>query len=586
MRPAVIRADDRVSVVGDVDRNIIGVGDHTSRKEAEKLAALSAVLQLSAMGMLDQRGGGKPSAPAAAPAFGGGDTAELSDGSKITYDRARQFMEYYCKRYKFGKPDIDFSQSQAKSKKGRAAVMQWEAVMTVGGRKIGMGQAANKKNSQIKCYLDVTTYLESCDPDLWRDFVEYSKKDQSADIGLAPHLIFQMSDELGEDVQGLIGDVRHSNLLKNAPTSGVTSADQPMPGWSGRTYVASEEELERKSVALQDKLADYQSDPRLTAMRAQRTSLPVTSRANDILAKIEVNDVTIVMAATGSGKTTQIPQVLFDDYINRGQGAKCNIICTQPRRLAAMSVAERIADERGDRLGVEIGYQVRFDVKLPQPNGSITFCTTGIFLKRMQSSLGVTADASAVAAMDMITHIVVDEVHERDIDTDLLLVVLKRLLADRKARGVPLKVVLMSATVDPILFQKYFADSRGRLAPLAEIPGRTFPVERHYLDDIIPDLQKGLPSQMGGWVFQEKNVAKYLQEELSPNRAAFNSNTGIALEIPYPLVALIIAYAMQRSEDGHCLVFLPGWDEIKKVADVLLDGRSSLLGLRFSSTLR
>lgn len=232
--------------------------------------------------------------PAHMQAASGGDTATLSDGSTITYDRARQFMEYYCKRYKFGKPDIDFTQSQGKSKKGKAGIMQWEAVMTVGGRKIGMGQASNKKNSQIKCYLDVTQYLKSCDPDLWRDFSEYSKKDQSADIGLAPHLIFQMSDELNEDMQGLIGDVRQSHLLRNAPLSGVASADQAMPAWSSnRGYTASEEELERKSAALQDKLVDYQSDPRLAKMRAQRTSLPVSSKATDILAKIEVNDVTV-----------------------------------------------------------------------------------------------------------------------------------------------------------------------------------------------------------------------------------------------------------------------------------------------------
>lgn len=521
------------------------------------------------------------------PSAGPGETAKLSDGSEITYDRARQFMEYYCQRYKFGKPDIDFSQSTTKSaKRGKMGNTVWDAVITVGGRKIGMGSATSKKGAQVKCYLDVTQYLESCDPDLWRDFIDYSKKDQSANLGMAPHLVFQMSDNLNDDVQGLCSDIRHSRLYKNAPPLGVaTSEAQPLPVWqSGRLSSARPSELEAKSLALQDKLAAYHSDPRMDKMRQQREALPVTAKATDILAKIEVNDVTIVMAATGSGKTTQIPQLLFDDYINRGEGAKCNIICTQPRRLAAMSVAERISDERGDPLGKEVGYQVRFDAKLPQPNGSITFCTTGIFLKRMQSSLGGTADAAAVAQMDQVTHIVVDEVHERDIDTDLSLVVLKRLLADRKARNKPIKIILMSATIDPTLFQTYFADSRGRLAPVAEVPGRTFPVERHYLDDIVPDLRNGLPQAMGGWVFQEKSVGEYLNRELSRDKSLFSPVTGMELEIPYPLVALTIAYVMQRSEDGHVLVFLPGWDEIKKVADILLDpsGRYPLLGVRFS----
>ena len=455
--------------------------------------------------------------------------------------------------------------------------------MTVGGRRIGIGAAASKKSAQTKCYLDVAKYLESCDPALWGDFVDSSKGDHSADLGMAPRLVFQMSDELNEEIQGLCHDIRDAQLYKNAPVSGVND-EQHMPTWgSGRSTAMSEAELEKKSLALQDKLASYQSDPKVDKMRAQRASLPVTSRATEIIARIEVNDVTIVMAATGSGKTTQIPQLLFDDFINRGQGAKCNVLCTQPRRLAAMSVAERIADERGDYLGGEVGYQVRFDAKPPTPNGSITFCTTGIFLKRMQSALGQSADATSVAEMDKITHIVVDEVHERDIDTDLSLVVLKRLLADRKARGVPLKVILMSATIDPTLFQNYFKDDRGRPAPIAEVPGRTFPVQRHYLDDIVPEIQHGLTAQNGGWIFREKNVNEYLNKELSKDRSLFGPNTGMELEIPYPLVALTVAYVMKQSDDGHVLVFLPGWDEIKKVADILLDSRNgNLLGQRFS----
>lgn len=501
-------------------------------------------------------------------------------------------MEFYCDLYKFGKPDLEFTTSTTKgsgrSKKGNTT--QWDAVMSVKGQRIGMGSATTKKNAQVKCYLDVTQYLESCDADLWQKFLEYSKKDTSANLGMAPHLVFQLSENLNDEIQGLCGDIRHSQLYKNAPQSTSAPVDAQIAPqiWQSNRRHATETELDEKSLALQNKLAAYESEPKLEKMRAQRQSLPVTSKATDILAKIEINDVTVVMAATGSGKTTQIPQLLFDDYINRGQGARCNIICTQPRRLAAMSVAERVADERGDSLGKEVGYQVRFDTKLPQPDGSITFCTTGIFLKRMQSALGSGSarDAAAVQAMDTVTHIVVDEVHERDIDTDLLLVVLKRLLADRKARKVPLKVVLMSATIDPTLFQNYFRDDRGRPAPIAEVPGRTFPVARHYLDEVVGDLRKGLPDRMGGWVFQDKKVSEYLNKELSRDPNNFVKNSGISggeLEIPYPLVALTIAYVMQRSDDGHVLVFLPGWEEIKKVADILLDpqGRYPLLGLNF-----
>lgn len=491
-------------------------------------------------------------------------------------------MEYYCKKYRFGKPDLDYSQvSSGKKNKGKGK-QAWEAVMTVGGRRIGMGSAGTKKAATTKCYIDVTQYLESCDSALWQEFVEQSKNDPSANLGLAPHLVFQMSDEINEDIQGLCQDIKQSSLYAKAPLPNVAAEDQAMPAFSGaRNNTLTKAQHEAKSAALQNKLADYQSDPNLEKMRAQRDSLPVKTKATEILAKIEVNDVTIIMAATGSGKTTQIPQLIFDDYINRGEGSKCNIICTQPRRLAAMSVAERIADERGDKLGVEVGYQVRFNAKPPEPNGSITFCTTGIFLKRMQSSLGEGAQPNSVAAMDSVTHIVVDEVHERDIDTDLSLVVLKRLLAVRKARGIPLKVILMSATIDPTLFQNYFIDERGRPAPVAEVPGRTFPVSKHWLDEIVPMLQE---ERSTNWVFNDKKVNEYINRELTRDKTPFGPDTGMDLAIPFPLVALTIAHVIRESEDGHVLVFLPGWEEIKKVAEILLNnsGGNDLLGIRFS----
>ena len=594
-----------MTVLADPQLGIVGVGDAPSAKEAEKLAALSAILQLQAVGIVrhtqDYRlfadfqlgtssGGGSsksgqvPMTNWAEASPSSGETVKLSDGSSISYDRARQFMDYYCQRYNFPKPDLEIS--QATSKEGKKATQKWEVALKVGGRIIGMGEAATKKQAQVKTYLDVTQYLEECDPDLWKDFVNTSAKAPMEELGMAPHLVFQMSDAVNDDIHAMSEDIRRSSLYKNAPASGVAADAQMMPtGYSAARRRVTEADLEEKSKVLQDRLMDYLTDPKLDKMRATREALPMKSRASDILAKIEMNDVTIIMAATGSGKTTQVPQLLFDDYINRGIGAKCNILCTQPRRLAAMSVADRIADERGQRLVQEVGYQVRFDVKRPEPDGCITFCTTGIFLKRMQSALGEKPDPQSVEEMDKVTHIVVDEVHERDIDTDLSLVVLKRFLADRKKRNKPLKVVLMSATIDPSLFKHYFPDGKGRPAPVVEVPGRTFPVTKFFIDDIIRDLQS-VSADQGGWIFKDKLVTDYLSHEMQPNPAAFTPLTGMNLAIPYPLLALSIAYVLSRSDDGHVLVFLPGWEEIKKVANLLLDtsSRNSLLGTKFTDS--
>ena len=133
-------------------------------------------------------------------------------------------MDYYCQRYNFPKPDLDFSQST--SKKGKKNSSKWEVALKVGGRIIGMGEAATKKNAQVKTYLDVTQYLEECDPDLWKDFVNSSSKAPMEEIGLAPHLVFQMSDAVNDDIHAMSEDIRRSNLYQNAPASGVAADSQ------------------------------------------------------------------------------------------------------------------------------------------------------------------------------------------------------------------------------------------------------------------------------------------------------------------------------------------------------------------------
>jgi small subunit ribosomal protein S24e len=491
-------------------------------------------------------------------------------------------MDYYCRRYSFGKPDIAFEELR----KGGTG---WEAIMTVGNRRIGLGSGNNKKAAQVACYLDVTQYLESCDPNLWKEFVEAAKS--GADLGLAPKVFFQMSDMLDDQIRDLVVDIKKSNLYRNRPAIlSATSAehDQSHSATTPRFPAGrhSTSFLAEKSRQLLSSRQRYLADPKLEQMRSSRMSLPVYARAEDVISHIRDNDVTICMAATGSGKTTQIPQLILDDYIERGKGANCNIVCTQPRRLAAISVADRVAKERGQALGKTIGYQVRFEAKLPEEHGSVTFCTTGILLKRLQSALA-DAHQSKSMSLDDVTHVIIDEVHERDVDTDLLLVVIKRLLADRKARNKPLKIVLMSATIDPALFQNYFPDERNRPAGVIEVPGRSFPVTKMFMEDFVPQLVKGPMS----WILGQESVAKYLNKELGtaaaslgvpPNRSSGGSESRDEdIELPYPLISATISHVLQRSHDGHVLVFLPGWDDIMAVQRCLLTPPGPL-GIDFS----
>jgi small subunit ribosomal protein S24e len=502
-------------------------------------------------------------------------------------------MDYYCRRYKFGKPDISISEI---AKRGGS---NWEAVMTVGGRRIGLGTSKSKKTAQKACYLDVTQYLETCDPELWKTFLEAAKTGK--DLGLAPKILFTMGDKLEDEVRDLCHDIKKSLLYKNRPAigSGKTGSDAADSNEQSSEVPAvvpyrrrppNPQFLQGKSEKLLKRRQEYLADPKLEKMRSTRASLPVYTRAEDVTAHIRDNDVTILMAATGSGKTTQVPQLILDDYITRGEGSKCNIICTQPRRIAALSVADRVAKERGETVGQgTVGYQVRFETKLPQEHGSITFCTTGVFLKRMQTALSGTGYMGMGRSMDDVTHVVVDEVHERDIDTDLLLVVLKRLLADRKARKNPLKVILMSATIDPTLFQNYFPDDEGQPASVTEIPGRSFPVKKYFLEDYLPQLAKMPESR---WAFAQDSVEKYLRNEVDASGlSGIGFRQGLQsgpirdddLDLPFPLVALTVSHVLQKSESGHVLVFLPGWDEIMNVQRCLLD-ETNPLGRTFSNT--
>ena len=499
----------------------------------------------------------------------------LSDGSFVSYERARSFMDYYCRIYRFPKPDVDYQYIQAKH-----ANATWEAVMSVDGRRIGMGSAPTKKGAHIQCYLDVIHYLESCDPELWQRYLAAAKSGK--DLGLAPKVALSISDALADDIVDLCSDIKKSTLYRNRPAFNQSSPSPdprlPYPR-SFPPHVAA-----LRSADLHKRRQAYLHDPSTANMRATRAALPIYSRSEELLSHISNNDVTICMAATGSGKTTQVPQLILDDYIDRGQGAHCNIFCTQPRRLAALSVAERIAKERGERVGAgSVGYSVRFESKLPEEHGSITFCTIGVLLRRLQSAM---SEGGLVAAkFDQVTHILVDEVHERDVDTDLLLVVLKRLMEDRKSRNLPLKIVLMSATIDPRLFQEYFPDAAGSKASVIEIPGRTFPVTKYFLDDFLADM---MAQPQLAWVSNDESVSKYLAREdayaerthtsvpspQSPPDQPLSIDDG--LELPAALVAAAVSHVLQRSDSGHVLVFLPGWEEILSVQRLLLDGRLPL----------
>ena len=190
-------------------------------------------------------------------------------------------------------------------------------------------------------------------------------------------------------------------------------------------------------------------------------NLPVSARREDIMELVRDNQVVVIAGETGSGKTTQIPKMLLE----LGRGRRGLIGHTQPRRLAARTVAERIADELGQNIGESVGYAIRFDDRVSEST-AVKLMTDGILLAEMQRDRFLNAYDT----------IIIDEAHERSLNIDFLLGYLKRLLPKRP----DLKVIVTSATIDPEAFAEHFADAEGNPAPIIEVSGRTYPVEIRY----------------------------------------------------------------------------------------------------------
>ncbi|MGO1962826.1 MAG: ATP-dependent RNA helicase HrpA [Corynebacterium sp.] len=193
-------------------------------------------------------------------------------------------------------------------------------------------------------------------------------------------------------------------------------------------------------------------------------SLPVSTRRDEIMEAVRDNQVVIVAGETGSGKTTQLPKMCLE----LGRGETRRIGHTQPRRIAARSVADRIADELGEKVGEpgsRVGYKIRFDDHV-NDSTAVKLMTDGILLAEIQRD-------RMLRAYDTI---IVDEAHERSLNIDFLLGYLREILPKRP----DLKVIITSATIDPESFARHFADADGNPAPVIEVSGRTFPVEVRY----------------------------------------------------------------------------------------------------------
>lgn len=237
----------------------------------------------------------------------------------------------------------------------------------------------------------------------------------------------------------------------------------PMPEQGERTFA---QDLRGLTVNPEDQVPEWKRKTmdksttfgRITSLsiKEQRESLPIFKLREALVQAVSENQILVVVGDTGSGKTTQMTQYLAEEgFANKGM-----IGCTQPRRVAAMSVAKRVAEEVGVRLGQEVGYSIRFE-DCTSPETRIKYMTDGMLLR----------ECLVDPELAKYSVIMLDEAHERNINTDVLFGLLKKTLKSRP----DLKLIVTSATLDAEKFSKYFFN-----CPIFSIPGRTFPVEILY----------------------------------------------------------------------------------------------------------
>ncbi|KAI8035148.1 putative ATP-dependent RNA helicase DHX57 [Drosophila gunungcola] len=398
------------------------------------------------------------------------------------------------------------------------------------------------------------------------------------------HSIFHDEPEGG----GADRDAEH----QQAPKPSHYARGQTARNEGGRQRNAEAQARENRRLLQQ--FVERRKEERYQKVIDGRKQLPAFAEIERILALIEKSPVVVISGETGCGKSTQVPQFILDNWFFRAlqlsakeQLPHVEIICTQPRRLSAIGVAERVAAERLDRIGQLVGYQIRLENKVSQST-RLSFCTTGILLRRLASD----------PLLEGVTHVIVDEVHERSEESDFLLLILKNLLRERK----DLKVILMSATLNATLFSDYFGG-----APVLDIPGRTYPVQQFFLEDIL---------EMSDFVMEydtkycrklKKHEQDVLERELeyadvqasgqAPGKkikdekltlaetyqryAEYSKPTCKSIYLMEPmtinpeLIESVLKYIVEGSHDwpreGTILIFLPGFGEIQTVHDSLLD---------------
>ncbi|CCU80030.1 ATP-dependent RNA helicase A [Blumeria hordei DH14] len=463
------------------------------------------------------------------------DTISNNASLVLNHLQAKDFI-FYCKQLLPNSSVITLKSGNLPNIKHDAGNLLHSCQVMLNGDPIGSETFASKyKDAEILAYLTGAVDLAKKYPENLKKFFNENRGISGKRVDASITVPFKISHDLLSFISKVTRPILRAHV--DEPIDSRTEADQDYLKF-GRPFCQKlgADEITTRNKHLRTKHEAYLRNPSFQTIRELRASLPMNMYRNDVLRLIDQNTYSVIVGETGSGKTTQVPAIILEDATIREMASNVNIICTQPRRIAAQSVARRVAYERGEKLQETVGYHVYMDAKRPPSGGSITYCTTQILLKQLQHCPD--------EVMDSVSHIIVGE------------------------------------------------DGIMRPCPSISVPGKTYPVEKKYLDDVIDELNRKYHKSHR--LDSCNDTQRYLQiEDDLKKEPSLDFNwkkirdgaTGALKEnedslIPYNLIATTIAHISKSNSDGAILTFLPGLKDLEEVRKRLLQGP---LGVNFSN---
>ncbi|CAI7662170.1 unnamed protein product [Penicillium glandicola] len=318
--------------------------------------------------------------------------------------------------------------------------------------------------------------------------------------------------------------------------------------------------------------ADTCDEPSYQAFKREKLKSPVRGLTKQILGVINSNTYSIICGGYKSGENTHVPQLILDDAINNSTGASCRILCVQPKASWAITLSRQVANERLEKPGDTTGYCVQPDHTLPTSGGTITYCSRDILLNLLKNG---------ASTLKQFSHIILDRVQLLDSNINVGMILLKRFVEQRKSIGASVpKVILMGEIRRVDDFCSYFGTKTtdGTLVPAPHVTiSKAFPVEKHYLEEIIGNIAYSLaPNTLGHLLHNDDNTKEFLDnhfklfgesdpiEKLKTPPTAEINRLGKEV-VPCGLVSATLLSLLSTTKTGSILVYLPGIEHFKTV---------------------